>query len=1134
MIYKGGDSMDFSRLKEHLKSRKVIYAIGGIAAVVVITVGVIIGVTTDEPVIDRVNGNDVAILEEVKTEEVQAMEGSSQEETGVKETEVQETTMTSENETVETESMIAEVEEQVKDTKVADQKSSNKTTNKTTQVVEEQQVPMTQGMEVQEAPVTNEVKKEVKKEEQKQNLSSSVTNNNSNSTSQNTSNNDQSNQEEVKPPVVENEKKDEYHLVWEENFDGDKLNLNDWNYEYHEPGWVNHELQEYVDSPENIYLKDGKLVIQALKHVDEKGNVTYTSGRINTQHKHDYTYGRFEARAKVPNGKGFLPAFWMMPTEESFYGQWPKCGEIDIMEVLGDKLTTSHGTLHFGEPHTMRQGGYTLKTGDFASEFHVFACEWEPGEIRFYVDGNLFYKTNDWFTKREGFGEVAYPAPYDQPFYMILNLAVGGDWPGYPDADAVFEENAQLVVDYVKVYQKDSYDENVEKPVTELVFREADETGNYVLNGDFADGESLSDGKSWEFLLAGTGAATTEIKDNQLHIYTTNAGNLDYSVQIVQPNQPLEKGYQYQLSFDACADEERTIITGITAPDDGYKRYLNDTKLSLQANEMKHYKYTFDMKDKSDANGRVEFNLGNQGSTATVHITNVRLEKLAELDLSQEEKTVLPDGNYVYNGQFQEGIGRLAYWKTENDCENVQVSVTNEQGTRELKVVVPTTVTGLEQVKVKQSNIAISGGKTYVLSFDAYADRAKTIQTTVAGKIFDSAVTTSMDTYKYTFVTENDLKGSDLCFLLGVEGTVFIDNVRIQEDGMLVNGDFSNGLTGYEIYCHEASKTSYGVDELNENGAFCMDIENTGDMDWHIQLKQNNVTLEEGKWYKISFDAKSTLERKIMYALQRDGSVDNNWIPYSGTQVIDVAGDYKRYEATFLMECATDEKTILSISMGAVSGTQITQKHRVAIDNIVLEEVSAPEKEDKPNEPENPSDTPSNQPTENPDGEMIQNGNFANGSDHWIAPITSPGEATVDFSDGKVKFTVTNPGTADWNVQLKQEKLCLENGATYDVSFKIKSTEARTVKFALLNPNAGYDWYGGADLTLEAGVEKEFKADIYVEKATADTIEFVISMGMIAGVDTPNSEIEICEISLKKVDAKDDASAGEDLMRGVY
>ncbi len=260
-----------------------------------------------------------------------------------------------------------------------------------------------------------------------------------------------------------------YKLVWEDTFDGGTLNPENWSFETHEPGWVNAELQEYVVSEENTYIRDGLLYIRPTERLDEEGNAiyeerdgkrykTYLSGRINTQGKREFTYGRFEARAKVPKGKGFLPAFWMMPADEDYYGQWPKCGEIDIMEVLGDKLSCSYGTLHFGEPHTQSQGQFELPEGaaDFGSDFHVFACEWDPGEFRFYVDDTLFYTANDWFTQRPGAERAPYPAPYDQPFYIILNLAVGGSWVGYPDNDAVFGEDAQFVIDYVRVYAKDS------------------------------------------------------------------------------------------------------------------------------------------------------------------------------------------------------------------------------------------------------------------------------------------------------------------------------------------------------------------------------------------------------------------------------------------------------------------------------------------------------------------------------------------------------------------------------------------------------------------------------------------------------------------------------------------------------
>ena len=181
-----------------------------------------------------------------------------------------------------------------------------------------------------------------------------------------------------------------YNLVWEDDFE-DGISEDDWNYELHEPGWVNNELQSYVKSEENVYTKDGKLVIKPVETKDENGNTAYTSGRVNTQGKHDFTYGLFEASIKMPKGQGFLPAFWMMPTDENLYGQWPRCGEIDIAEVLGNDTGTTYGTIHYGNPHKESQGSYVLSEGDFAEEFHTYACEWNPGEIKWYVDGNLIH-----------------------------------------------------------------------------------------------------------------------------------------------------------------------------------------------------------------------------------------------------------------------------------------------------------------------------------------------------------------------------------------------------------------------------------------------------------------------------------------------------------------------------------------------------------------------------------------------------------------------------------------------------------------------------------------------------------------------------------------------------------------------
>ena len=907
----------------------------------------------------------------------------------------------------------------------------------------------------------------------------------------------------------------EYKLVWQDEFEGDALNMNDWNYEYHEPGWVNAEWQEYVDNQENIYVKDGNLVIQAIKTVDENGNVSYTSGRVNTQNKHDFKYGKFEARIKVPSGKGFLPAFWMMPTDESYYGQWPKCGEIDIMEVMGQSTDTLHGTIHFGEPHTQKQGTYKLAESDFASDFHVFTCEWEPGEIRWYVDGELYHTANDWFSKKEGFDEVSYPAPFDQPFYMILNLAVGGSWVGYPDDTTLFEENARLTVDYVKVYQKDSYDENVEKPEqAEIVFKDPDATGNYVVNGDFAVAEDLGDNTDWGFLLAGSGAATASISEHALHIETSNAGDLDYSVQVVQPNMSMIQGKKYRLSYDAYADAERTMIADITAPDFNYVRYLEDTKVTLTT-EKQHFVHEFDMTVRNDANGRVEFNLGNQNSTATVHISNVRLEIIGDCVISSE-KTILPDGNYVYNGEFQHGSNRMAYWDVpETNIAGTEVSVTNINGVRELKVAVPAGAVALNQAIVEQKDIAIKGSTRYVLSFDAYGDGQKLVQAAIAGNTFDCNLTTEKQNYTYSFTTAAEVNGATLQFLLGVPGVTYIDNVRIQEDGMLVNGNFSNGLTGFETFSDASATAKFSVDELNEGGAACIEISDTGDMDWKIQLKQNNVTLEEGKWYKIAFKAKSVTAlgsggaaypRDIMCALQRNGAVhkdaagNEDWTPYF-QKVMGLTGEYTTFEYEFQMmpgtEPKTDDGTILTFSMGAVGGVRITDKHIVVLDDIVLEEIEAPAQ----------SDIPSGT-------ELITNGNFVNGAEGWKVDSIAPAVATADLSGGKAVFDITNPGSADWNVKLYQRDLTLENGASYEVKFNICSSAARTVKWGLMTTT--YDWYDGQDLQLAAGEVMQVNYTVNVQKPTSNVIDFYISMGMIEGVETPGSTIEISDVSIIK------------------
>ena len=413
-----------------------------------------------------------------------------------------------------------------------------------------------------------------------------------------------------------------YELIWHDEFDGDTLDRADWNREVRKAGWTNNELQAYTGGDANIFLRDGKLVLKAIKHVDEKGKVTYTSGKVQTQDKHDFLYGKIVVRAKVPEGQGLWPAIWMMPTRESKYGSWPRCGEIDIMEILGHQTHITYANLHYGAPHAEQQGVYTLKDGTtFSDDFHEFGMEWEPGEFRFYIDGELFHTVNDWYSISNGM-ERPYPAPFNQTFYLQLNLAVGGTWPGDPDETTDFDK-AEFEIDYVRVYQRPAYDTNVTRPAKQ--FRSAGEDGNYVINGDFAVAENVNDSAGWVYYQCNGGNAAVTIRDGMIVIDTKTEGTLDYSVQLYQADLPMRQGKTYRLTFDAWAAEPRQIIAAVSAPSMGWIRYFPDTIVDLTT-ERTTYTYEFTMTGMDDNNGLIEFNMGHRGSTAAICITNVRLE----------------------------------------------------------------------------------------------------------------------------------------------------------------------------------------------------------------------------------------------------------------------------------------------------------------------------------------------------------------------------------------------------------------------------------------------------------------------------------------------------------------------------
>jgi beta-glucanase (GH16 family) len=269
-----------------------------------------------------------------------------------------------------------------------------------------------------------------------------------------------------------------WKLAWNDEFDGEAIDASKWgfdlgngfyNYDAKQwiHGWGNDELQYYTRDPDNAFVKRGTLHIRALK--ESRDGFGYTSARLRTRAKDgtnlfSQTYGRFEFRAKLPLGQGIWPALWLLP-EGSEYGGWAASGEIDILETKGQEPKRIQGALHFGgrwPANTFTVGAHVFDSGSIA-DFHVYALEWNPGEMHWEVDGKMYATMNSWWStgRADEKGGVApqaeadlnpWPAPFDKPFQVLINLAVGGKFLGNPDGTTPFP--AEMEVDYVRVYER--------------------------------------------------------------------------------------------------------------------------------------------------------------------------------------------------------------------------------------------------------------------------------------------------------------------------------------------------------------------------------------------------------------------------------------------------------------------------------------------------------------------------------------------------------------------------------------------------------------------------------------------------------------------------------------------------------
>ncbi len=244
-----------------------------------------------------------------------------------------------------------------------------------------------------------------------------------------------------------------YQLVWSDDFDGANGSAPDatkWAIQTGGNGWGNNELESYTARPANVQVSAGNLVITAIKeeYTGADGIARhYTSARLQTKGLFSQQYGRFEARIKIPHGQGMWPAFWMLGNNIDTAG-WPACGEIDIMENIGKEPATLHGSLHGPgyAPGNVTQT-YALPSGNLSDDFHLYAVEWESQQVRFYIDSTLYATFTPANLPQGATWEFS-----QQPFFLLLNLAIGGDWPGPPDNTTQFPQT--MLVDYVRVYQK--------------------------------------------------------------------------------------------------------------------------------------------------------------------------------------------------------------------------------------------------------------------------------------------------------------------------------------------------------------------------------------------------------------------------------------------------------------------------------------------------------------------------------------------------------------------------------------------------------------------------------------------------------------------------------------------------------
>lgn len=389
-----------------------------------------------------------------------------------------------------------------------------------------------------------------------------------------------------------------WNLVWSDEFDGTGLpDASKWSYDVGGGGWGNSESQFYTgERTENARQEGGNLVITARRETWE--NRSYTSARLVTRGKGDWLYGRVEVRALLPKGRGMWPAIWMLPTDWA-YGDWPKSGELDLMENVGYDPDRIHSNIHtqaYNHSIGTNKGNNRLVSAP-SENWHVYRLDWYPDRVEYYIDGEVLFTF-----RNEGTGSAAWP--FDKRFHLILNIAVGGSWGGTQGIDdAIFPQ--AMKVDWVRVYQQDS-SFVPPTPGTDL-----------LVNGDFAAGATGWNGPNYQ----GTGAGTGGITGGAMSAGITTPGSERWNVQLLQSGLVLEQGRTYTLSLRAKASTGKSI--DVSLEHDGTPWTSYSRRLLPLTTEMTSHSWTFRMDSATDRLARVSFNLGLEAGDVT--LDDVRL-----------------------------------------------------------------------------------------------------------------------------------------------------------------------------------------------------------------------------------------------------------------------------------------------------------------------------------------------------------------------------------------------------------------------------------------------------------------------------------------------------------------------------